>query len=91
MRTFLVIFLVLVCMALSIRVDGVWPPKSVHERIEFVVEQVSEPGKALLALLGDRLSPNPERERIRPVRSTAVLKAMVDGDGVTGRPGTACS
>lgn len=91
MRTFLLIFLVVVGMALSIRVDGLWPPKSVHERIEFVVERVSQPGKALMALLGDRFSPNPERERLRPVRSTAVLKAMVDGEGIAGRPDAACS
>lgn len=56
MRSVCVVFLVLVCMAASIRIDGVWPTTPIHEGFESFLRHAADPGKILSALLDDRIS-----------------------------------
>lgn len=55
MRSICVIFLVLLCMAASVRIDGVWPPAPIHAGIESLLRHAAEPGKLVSALIDDRL------------------------------------
>lgn len=52
MRIVSVICLVLLCMAATIRVDGVWPPPALDARIETALSRISHPGRTLTTWLG---------------------------------------
>ncbi|NBB93124.1 MAG: hypothetical protein GVY32_08155 [Gammaproteobacteria bacterium] len=52
MRTVTLICLVLLCMAATIRVDGVWPPRAIDQRIEIALRQISDPARTVSAWLG---------------------------------------
>jgi hypothetical protein len=52
MRTVTLICLVLLCMAATIRVDGVWPPRAVDERIEIALQKISDPARTVSTWLG---------------------------------------
>lgn len=64
MRTVCVISLVLLCMAASIRIDGVWPPAPIHDHFLSLLKHAAEPGKAVSALLDDRIHVPPRPEAL---------------------------
>jgi hypothetical protein len=90
MRTVLAIVLVVCCMVASIRIDGVWPPESVRQHVEQVVQRVTEPGKALWSILAGREST--DRERL-PARSGSqpMIRSVVGGHRATGQSNAECS
>lgn len=59
MRIFLVVVLVVLFMAASIRIDGVWPPASIHHQAEQLARQAGSPGLIALAVLRELV---PERQ-----------------------------
>lgn len=51
MRIFLVVVLVVLFTAASVRIDGVWPPASIYHEAEQAARQAGSPGLMALALL----------------------------------------
>ena len=57
MRTLLLVLFILVCMAATIRIEGVWSPAPLIQRVELAVQRAVEPGKALLSSIHRQLLP----------------------------------
>ncbi|HSH28022.1 MAG TPA: hypothetical protein VK972_09705 [Wenzhouxiangella sp.] len=92
MRIFVVIFLVLVGMAVSIRIDGIWPPKPLHEPVELVVSHIVKPGKTLLIALGQHMSLKPVRwGPDATIQSASMMRAVVDNDPASEQSTMPCS
>ncbi|HSH27605.1 MAG TPA: hypothetical protein VK972_07570 [Wenzhouxiangella sp.] len=86
------ILLVLVGMAVSIRIDGIWPPKPLKEPVELVVSQIAEPGKTLLITLGQQMSLKPvQRGPGATIQSAAMMRAVVDNDPASKQSTMPCS
>lgn len=79
MRTILPIILVVLCLAATLRVEGVWPPESVRLQVENVIERITKPGLALAALVDKYLSPGePAGAPDGNARPAAMIRAVVD-------------
>lgn len=77
MRTVCIIFLVVLSMAASIRIDGVWPPPAIHEGLDSLLRHAAQPGMAVSALLDDRIRIAEQPQVSRGLSSAIPLEIAV--------------
>lgn len=79
MRIFLVVVLVLLFMAASVRIDGVWPPASIYHEAEQVARQAGSPGLIALALLRELVPEQQGTSRIpKAPRAPSTARFVAD-------------
>lgn len=80
MRFLLIIALVVLCMASTIRVDGVWPPASINQQVAQTVRQIVEPARLAGALLDELLNSGSGDQRPPRIPEPAsMIRAVADG------------
>lgn len=91
MRFILIIILVILCMASTIRIDGVWPPAPINQHVEQTVRQVVEPGKVLRTLLGQRLPSWTDARAPSDIAAPAtMIRAVAEGHRLGDQSGREC-
>lgn len=91
MRFFLITILVILCMAINVRIEGVWPPAAVNQIVEQTVRQVSEPAKSLRLLLVELLPSGGDHRLPSGIPKTAaMIHAVADSKKMPARSGLEC-
>lgn len=80
MRIVILVVLVATWLALSVRIDGIWPPAAAHHQVERIVNQWREPGMRLLATWAAATGASPESRARPPQRHMISVTRMPDHD-----------